>query len=189
MGMTRRTPAREPREAVTPLLSDAHEQFCQEYLVDLNATAAYQRVYREASAKSASAAGVRLLGNVRVAKRVSALQVERAQRTRVTQDDVIEELKRIAFSDMRTFAEWGPGGVKLKDGASLPDDAARCVAEVCETVTKDGGSRRFKLHDKVGALAQLGKHLGLFRGNIDLTSSGKPIAKQVLVIGDQRIEF
>lgn len=75
---------------------------------------------------------------------------------------VIEEYKRLAFSNMQSFAEWGTGGVRLVDSVSLDDDAASCVAEVSQTITKDGGSIRFKLHDKKGALDSLAKYLKLF---------------------------
>lgn len=143
------------------LKNDAHERFCQEYLVDLNATAAYQRVYPKVSATSAPAAGARLLKNVKVQTRLTELQQARSERTQITADRVITELARIGFSDMRDFTEWGPQGVTLKPSDTLTDDQARCVAEVSETTGEKSGSLRFKLHDKLGALVKLGQHLGV----------------------------
>ena len=63
---------------------------------------------------------------------------------------------------MRSFAEWGPGGVRLLESKSLSEDAAACVAEVTETTTKDAGSIKFRLHDEPTALTLIAKHFGMF---------------------------
>lgn len=55
-------------------LSDPQERFAQAYVKSSNATEAYTVAYPKASRKSASAAGVRLLGNVKIAVRVALLQ-------------------------------------------------------------------------------------------------------------------
>ena len=52
--------------------------------------------------------------------------------------------------------------MKFRSSAQLTDDQARCVAEVAETVTQHGGSKKFKLHDKKGALDSLARCMGLF---------------------------
>ena len=53
----------------------------------------------------------------------------------------------------------------------MSEDAARCVSEVSETVTKDGGSIRFKLHDKTKALDLLGRHFGMFKDKLEVSGS------------------
>ena len=68
----------------------------------------------------------------------------------------------IGFADMRDFAAWGPDGVKLKPSEGIDADRGRAVAEVSETVTQHGGTVRFKLHDKVSALREIGRALGMF---------------------------
>jgi phage terminase small subunit len=143
------------------LKNPRHERFCHEYLKDLNATAAYLRTYPRAKQQTAENNGPRLLGNAWVSDRVAQLQQERAERTAVTADQVITELARIGFSDLREFVTWGPRGVILTDSDTLTEDQARCVAEVSETVGDKSRTRRFKLHDKVTALIKLGQHLGI----------------------------
>jgi len=81
----------------------------------------------------------------------------------ITTDDVLEEFRRIGFSDMRKFVEWDGSDVTLKPSDQLTDDDAAAVAEVSKTETKDGGSIKFKLHDKVAALQHLGRILGAFK--------------------------
>jgi phage terminase small subunit len=172
------------------LSNPKREAFCQEFLVDLNATAAAERAgYTKRSAK---AQGCRLMGFTEVQMRVQQLMELRADRTELTQDRVVAELAAIAFSDMRAFASWGPTGVTLIDSTALPNEASRCVAEVAESQGKTR-SLRFKLHDKVAALTKLGQHLGMFVEKYEHTGKdGGPIehrTTQTWEIGGRRIEF
>ena len=64
--------------------------FIEEYLVDLNATqAAIRAGYSE---KTANEQGSRLLANVSVAAAVEEAMAERSERTKVTQDCVLETI-------------------------------------------------------------------------------------------------
>jgi phage terminase small subunit len=166
------------READRDTLTPKQARFVTEYLVDLNATAAYRRAgYKVKSDEVASAASARLLGNVKVAAAVAAGQAERSERTKVTADQVVRELARLAFSDPRQVMEWGPGGVKLRDSSELTDDAAALVESVSETTTVGGGSLKVKLHSKVAALRMLAEHLGMLKVPVEL---GTPVALQVV---------
>lgn len=80
----------------------------------------------------------------------------------ITTDRVLEEMRRIGFSDMRNYATWDGGTVTLKPSGELTDEDAAAVAEVQQVETKEGGSIKFKLHDKRAALQDLGKFLGMF---------------------------
>ena len=75
-------------------LTPKQERFVQEYLVDLNATAAAKRAgYSE---KRASELGYQLLRKTTVQAAIQRAIQDRSQRTGVTQDYVIEKLKTIA---------------------------------------------------------------------------------------------
>jgi phage terminase small subunit len=146
-------------------MTPKQQRFVEEYLIDLNATqAAIRAGYSE---KTAAQIGAENLIKPVVASAIASAQDARSSRTKITQDDVLQELARIGFSDMRTFANWGPRGVTLKSVEELDDDASRCVAEVSQTISKEGGSIRFKLHDKPTALINIGKHLGMFSDKAD----------------------
>jgi phage terminase small subunit len=148
---------RPPTGSLTPL----QQRFVAEYLVDLNGTRAAVRAgYSE---RSASTMASRLLGRPAIAAVIAEGIDARAARARVTADRVIDEYARIAFSDMRRFVEWGPGGVSLRQSGCLTPEESASVAEVSETKTANGGTVKFKLHDKRAALDALAKHLGLFR--------------------------
>jgi len=97
---------------------------------------------------------------------VQAAIAQYAVKHDITINRVLAELSKIAFSDMRDYATWGPDGITLTPSAELLDHAAVVVAEVSEheTTGEHSSSRtlRFKLHDKLEALQALGKNLRLF---------------------------
>lgn len=147
-------------------MSDKQERFCQEYIIDLNGAAAATRAgYSENTAKEQAS---RLLTNVNVQEKIQKLMAERSIRTKTTQDMVLRELAKIAFSNMRNYASWSSDTVTLIDSHDLTDDNAAVVVNISKTTTKDGGSIKFKLHDKVNALELLGKHLGIFKEVYDV---------------------
>ena len=145
-------------------LTAKQKAFVAEYLIDLNATqAAIRAGYAE---KTAYSQGQRLLKHVEIQAAIQKAQANREKRTEITQDRVLAELAKLGFSDMRQFTAWGPGGVGLKSSDELTDEEAACVAEVSETVTQAGGTVRFKLHDKKGALELLARHLGMLNDKL-----------------------
>lgn len=157
-------------------MTPRQQRFVEEYLVDLNASAAARR-----AGYAVKRADQQALENLRkpeigaaIAERQKALQ----QKVGITQERVLNELAKIAFGDQRRVMTWGPRGVELRASDILTDDDAAAVAEVSETRTKDGGSLKLKTHDKVGALKLLGEHLGLF-------NDGKGDTNVVTIIAGQ----
>lgn len=141
--------------------------FIQEYLVDLNGTqAAIRAGYK---AKTAAQIATENLKKPNIQRAIQKAMDERAERTKVTQDRIIFELAKLAFANMKDFATWGPGGIKIKNSNELSAIDTACVAELSETVTEHGGTVRFKLHDKKQALELLGRHLKLFTDKLDLS--------------------
>jgi phage terminase small subunit len=160
-------------------LTAAQERFCQEYLVDLNAAAAYRKAYPKANARSAEQAGSRLLRNVKVAARVEALMKTRADRVQVTTDDVLRELIAVGTSDIDDVELDRDGRLVVRDGA--PVHARKSVSSVkvrrrliprgtdlepIEEITTE-----IKLWNKVEALRQLGQHLGMFKERVEVTTN------------------
>jgi phage terminase small subunit len=132
--------------------------FVEEYLVDLNGKeAAIRAGYTPASAKVRAAKPLRQAG---VRQAVAAAMAARAERSRafieggITAERVIAEYARVAFSDWRHFAAWGPGGVRFAATRALTPDDRAAVAEIVEA---SGGVRRVKLFDKQAALNSLSR--------------------------------
>ncbi len=161
------------------MLSEKQECFCQEYLIDLNATQAYIRAGY--SAKTASHCATRLLGKAGVRARVDELLAERSRRTGVTQDRVVRELARIAFVDPARLVDFDRADVR--EEASEDDRAA--LASVKVRRGADFAECEVRLCDKVRALELLGKHLGLFTEKVEL---GGELVRIVDDIADVRPE-
>ena len=133
-------------------LSAIKKRFCDEYLIDLNATQAVIRAgYKINGDNSAASIGSQLLKDAAVEKEVAKQMAERSKRTGINQDRVVQELARIAF-------------VRATD-VITPDDAS------IKTTTSEKGvtvEREVKLNDKMKALELLGKHLGMFTDKVNL---------------------
>ncbi len=164
-------------------LTAKQQRFVDEYLIDLNATQAAIRAGY--SKKTASSQGERLLRNVEVRRYLQAQRQDLQGRTKITQEMVLKELVKIGFSDIRKVVRWGETmvrmadaddegaedmvpyhGLALIDSTEIDDDTAAAIAEVSQG--RDG--LKVKLHDKKGALVDIGRHLGMFSapGHADL---------------------
>jgi len=72
-------------------LTPKQKAFCEEYLLDLNATQAAARAgYSE---KTSNEQGARLLANVSVKKYIDELKESRSERTQITSDYVLSGIK------------------------------------------------------------------------------------------------
>ena len=87
-------------------MTDAQKRFCDEYLIDLNATRAYKVAYPNCKKdETARANSSRLLTIANIQGYISRKQKEIEKRTEVTQDMVIKELSAIAFSKASDYAK------------------------------------------------------------------------------------
>lgn len=183
---------RKPRKALKNRKNiDARRvRFVQEYLIDFNGTQAAIRAGY--SAKSAQVTASRLLNDAMVGGQIETAKVELAERHRLKLDDVVQELRRIGFANMAHYSRLIEGG-RVPDLSSATDEQMAVVSslDVEEDIitTKDGRAAdrvegddgygeegitvlrrrtRFKLHDKVNALVQLGRHLGGFGATLNV---------------------
>lgn len=143
----------EDVKAAVESMTDKQKFFCIEYIIDMNgAQAAIRAGYSENAAKEIASENL-TKPNIQLV--IRALMKKREERTEITQDRVLEELAKIAFSDLNNFVEYGPSGVTLKDSSTVD---GTMVAEVGQS--KFG--KKIKLHDKMKALELLGRHLAMF---------------------------
>lgn len=73
-------------------LSAKQKRFVDEYLIDLNATAAYKRAGYKCTGHAAESAAEQLLRNIEVRGAIEAALAERAKRTEITVDRVVQEM-------------------------------------------------------------------------------------------------
>jgi len=85
-------------DGLTPL----QFRFCQEYLIDLNASQAYMRAgFACKSVNVAGAASCNLLRNPKIISAIQKVREDQAKRLDISATNVLRELARLAFSDSR----------------------------------------------------------------------------------------
>lgn len=145
------------------LKNDKQEQFCKEYLIDLNATqAAIRAGYSE---KTARQQGQRLLTKVDIQNRIAELKAERSRRIEITADMVVQEIAKIAFSDLGDFMTWNVDGeVSMLPQEDIDTAALQSIKSnrILRPIGEDeeiiDASLEVKLHPKMKALELLYKH-------------------------------
>lgn len=160
----------EPKSVDTklPKLTDKQRRFCEEYIIDLNATQAALRAGY--SARSVNNIGPHNLLKVSIQTELRRLIGNRSERTQVTADNVILELAKIGFSNIEDFLTIDEDGeVLLKNFDAIDREKLAVIESIKVSTTKNKDDSReytttqFKLHSKLNALEQLGKHLGIYQ--------------------------
>ena len=166
-------------------LTDKQKRFCEEYLIDLNATQAAIRAGY--STKTAEQTASRLLRNVKVQEYIAKRQKELSRSTEITQERVIKELALIAFSNNADYAHVVEKKMQVEAGGALVDvldkdgkpvmyrtEEPVLTEELTEeqkralaVIKKGRDGLEVKSCDKVKALELLGKHLGIFTDKIE----------------------
>ncbi|ERI92145.1 terminase small subunit [Clostridiales bacterium oral taxon 876 str. F0540] len=150
-------------------LSLKQKIFCDEYLIDLNATqAAIRAGYSFSTAKEI---GSENLTKPNIRAYIEKAMAERSRRTGINQDRVIRELAKVAFINIADVIDID--NVTVKEDASEDDLAAIASVKVKRYNSENGNSveREIKFADKLKALELLGKHLGMFKDKIDINAS------------------
>ena len=147
-------------------LTKKQEVFCQEFLVDLNATqAAIRAGYSKKTARQVASEN---LSKLYIQEKIQMLMDKRAKRTELTADRVLAEIMKLAFSNISDYVKFDDGYVTIKKKSDeFTREELACISEVSKIIThKKYGEKnvvvKFKLYDKKGALELLGKHLKLF---------------------------
>jgi len=183
-----------------PLANARHERFAQEYLIDRNGQAAYQRAGYTAAGNAAESAASRMLRNVKVAARIAFLEAQRLERVGMTADEVLRELAVIGSSDVRHYA-FSEGGITLAEQA--PDVAMRAVQSVrrkVRTIDREDGQREtveeveFRLWSKPAALRMAGEHHRLFVPKVEveqpeIRKTGEQVVARILELLPRVIAF
>jgi phage terminase small subunit len=139
-------------------LTPKQAKFCEEYLIDLNATQAAIRAGY--SAKTAEKIAHENQRKPEIQARVEELRQLQQERTQVTADRVVEKLWKIATFDVRSVVTWDEvKGFEFKPIEDW-DESARTVMGLAGT--SNDGKPKFRAESKLSALESIGKHLGMF---------------------------
>ncbi len=105
-------------------LNPMQERFIQEYLGNAQGNATQAAIKAGYSAKTAQEQGSRLLSNQAVQIVINERQKVLREKASITQEQIVNELARIAFLDPRNLFD---GDGKLIDIARLDEDTARAL--------------------------------------------------------------
>lgn len=142
-------------------LTDKQDQFCREYLIDLNATqAAIRAGYSE---KTAGSIGDENLKKPEIQNFISELKAQRSERTEITAEMVLKELAKIGFSNIQDYIG---ADNSTNDLSTIDKNKAAAISGIKVTSVSGEGYEKttveFKLHDKIAALEKIAKHIGFF---------------------------
>jgi len=145
-------------------LNTREELFVREYAITFNGADAVRKAGY--SCKDANKYAYKLLEKDHIQAALAKIMKRRTDKIEVTADNVLEEIRRVAFANAGDFFTWGPGGVVLKSSEDLGADKLACVSEASQTTTEHGGTVKIKLADKMKALEMLGRSLTMFTDKV-----------------------
>lgn len=147
------------------MLNAKQIRFCEEYVIDFNATAAAIRAgYSKKTARSIASEN---LTKPDIIKKVESLQEELRNKSALNADMIISELRLLGFWNIQDFLDQDNtitdltslsrlktipiSGIKVKESFTTVGD-----------VTTKEVTTELKISDKRAALVDLGRHLGVF---------------------------
>ena len=136
---------------------------------DFNATAAYLRAGYRATPASARTESSKTLTNPNVQAYLFQLRQRVSDRTQVTLERTVEEIARVAFSNITQTLSFDVEGVRLRSSSQLPDEVTAAIASVSSTeltktfrdATETTVTYSLKMHNKVSALTLLADFFGI----------------------------
>ncbi len=152
-------------------MTTRQKKFCNEYLIDLNATQAAIRAGY--SVDSAKVIGCENLTKPNVKSYLDRRMAKREIRTEISQDKVLNELAKIGFANIDDYvvvdSSSGYDKVIIKDTKDIPNDKISAISSI-----KQGANGvEVKLHDKVRALENIGRHLGMFKDKLEISGTNE----------------
>lgn len=142
----------------TMKLTIKQENFCNYYIETGNASEAYRRSYdcSKMSERTIPIKAYELLDHPKIKARIKEIQDRLKKKSDISKERILEELRCIAFANIRDFVEIKEGQVTFKDSKDWTDEMSRAVESVKNT--KDG--IEIKLNGKGWSISRICKMMG-----------------------------
>lgn len=132
-------------------LTAKQEAFCREYVIDWNGTrAALKAGY---SKKTADRIAYQNLKKLEIQNRIAQLTKKAVEKQELTLDDVINELKTIAFNNATDYFETDYDLKSLEEVKKLK--SVKAISGIKKKPTKEGYEYEIRFADKIKALESL----------------------------------
>lgn len=147
---------------------------------NFNATDAYRRAFN--TPQGINIHGHKLLGMPHIQAAIQTAMDARARKLELTPERILLEIMRVAFLDpVDLFDENG----NLKKIIDIDPDARRALEGFDFEDTKHGTRKRIKMIDKLKALELLGRHLKLFKEEINIHLTYEQILLQSMELDEE----
>ena len=165
------------------MITPKQQRFVDEYLVDLNASAAARRAGY--SARTAEQQGPRLLGNVQVAAAITAAKVQRSERTKIDADWVLRTLADEKAADLADLFDDKGNLLPVNQWPHVWRRGVVVSVESFEEYGYEKGKRvpvgmvrKVKLADRTRHIELIGRHVDVsaWKEKVELTGpNGGPV--------------
>lgn len=150
-------------------LNPKQQRFADQYLIDLNATQAYQKSYKVKSESVAAVNASKLLRNAKVQDYIQKQREKLSSKQELSQEMILEGYRKLAFYDARKFYDSAGNLAKIPD---LDDESAFALTGF-EIMEEKGGNgqgvqvvlgytKKIKMSDRRAAMDSICKVLGYF---------------------------
>lgn len=182
-------------------LTARQKRFVEEYVIDRNAVQAYFRAFgrlkpsgKTLSYRTAATQSQRLLQTPEIQAELKAAEREYQRRCRVDGLRILRAWVNIGFADPADAFDRDPQGGPLvaRKLHDIPTPTRRAIQSVKVKRRRIAGNRdevyeveevEYKFADRLAALAKLGEHLGLTKG--DFQQAAEQLLKVIDLTGDK----
>ena len=139
-------------------LTPKQEKFLHKYLECGNASDAYRFAYDCSKMKDATVnvKASELLTKGKITVRLSELQGELKEKSDITKEQVLDQLRCIMFADIRDYVDFDGTTISFKDFSLLTDNQAKAI----ESIKQGRNGIELKLHGKSWSIERICKMLG-----------------------------
>jgi len=163
------------------ILTPKQQRFCDEYLIDMNATRAALRAGYSAS----TALNGQLMQLPKIAAYLQQRREAASAEAQITHQMVLAELGKIAFSNMANY--YHPDG-RLKGVHELTPDEAAALWCLKVTDGEAGQSAFIRLNNKLSALEKIARHLGFYEVEAEEPETKYVVIDKETLTADDRFE-
>ncbi|WP_295663977.1 terminase small subunit [uncultured Mucilaginibacter sp.] len=136
-------------------LTPKQQRFCDEYLMDMNATLAALRAgYTQATAMNGQ-----LMEMPKIQAYLKERTAEASKKLQVSHETLLGELMKVAFANMGDY--FGDDG-KIMPMNDIADDKKSAIWSLKVSEGKYGTTVQLRLHNKLAALEKIAKHIKFY---------------------------